>query len=338
MNNIISNIICKSRSKKILNSLRYKTGLFAASRKDVSTGYNVAWIRDNIYQAMGLETFDRKKAIKTYHALLDILKKHEYKIDWAIMEKPDARYKYIHARYDPLSFDELLEEWGNKQNDAIGALLFCIGTLEKKQIKVVRDLHDVRILQKLVKYLKSIEYWHDEDNGMWEENEEVHASSVGACVAGLKAIQGIVKVGDDLIEKGRDTLNFLLPKESPTKEVDLALLSLIYPYNVVTEKQKDAILKNVEKHLVRQKGVIRYKNDYYYKRGGEAEWCMGFSWLAKIYKDMGNKKGYRYYVTKTLSVMTEDGGIPELYYSNSDMYNENTPLGWSQAMYLIAVA
>ena len=30
-------------------------------------------------------------------------------------------------------------------------------------------------------------------------------------------------------------------------------------------------------------------------------------------------------------------GIPELYYSNSDAYNENTPLGWSESLFVVAL-
>lgn len=335
---LISSLINKTRSRIILNSLRYPTGLFAASRKDVSTGYNAAWIRDNVYQAMGMETLNRRKAVKTYHVLLDILKKHEYKIDWAIKEKPDAKFKYIHPRYDPFTFDEYWNEWGNKQNDQIGALLFKIGTLEKKGVKVIRNKDDQRIVQKLVNYLESIEYWHDPDNGIWENDEEIHASSIGACAAGLMAVKGIVRVKDNLIHKGIQTLNTLLPRESVSREVDLALLSLIYPYNVVTPKQRDEILANVEKHLVRERGVARYFGDWYYNKGGEAEWCMGFPWLAKIYKDLGDKIKYEHYLNKTLSTMRPNGEIPELYYADVDFYNENTPLGWSQAMFLIAIA
>ena len=338
MSKTIKSINLKLRSRRILKNLMYDTGLFAASSKNVSTGYNVAWIRDNIYQANGMETFDFEGAIKTYHALFEIFKKHVYKIDWASREKPDARYKYIHARYDPNTLEEFWDEWGNKQNDAVGAFLFKVGTLEKSGKKVLRDKNDLQILQKLVDYLRSVQYWHDEDNGVWEENEEVHASSVGACVAGLKAVQGIVDVDEELIQKGMETLNSLLPRESATKEVDMALLSLIYPYNIVTPEQRDAILQNVEKHLVRENGVIRYFDDYYYNEDGEAEWCMGFPWLAKIYKDIGNQEKYRHYISKTTSVMTNTGEIPELYFANSGKYNENTPLGWSQALYLAALA
>jgi GH15 family glucan-1,4-alpha-glucosidase len=296
----------------------------------------VAWIRDNVYEAMGMETFSLKKAIRTYQALLDIFLKHEYKIDWAIKEKPKHTHQYIHARYDPITYVEFEQEWGNKQHDAVGAFLFKIGDLEQKGIKVLRDNNDKRIIQKLVNYLGSIEYWHNPDHGMWEETPEVHSSSIGACMAGLEKVKYIVEVQQELIENGREALNALLPRESKTKSVDLAQLSLIYPYNVVTPWQREEILSKVEEQLVRNRGIIRYHGDLYYNAHGEAEWTFGFPWLAIIYKKLNMPNKYAFYMRKTLEAMNALGELPELYYANSNLYNDNCPLGWAQAMYLIA--
>lgn len=324
-------------SIQILKRLQTESGLMRASHANVKTGYNRAWIRDNVYESLGFEAVKNKRAlIKIYRALLNVLLKHEEKIDWAIKEKPDATFKYIHARYDPITMNEIWEEWGNKQNDAIGAVLFKIGDLESKGIKIVRNRHDLRILQKLVWYLESIEYWHDKDNGIWEENEEIHASSVGACVAGLDKISILVDVKKSLIEKGKNTLKKLLPKESETKDVDLALLSLIYPYNIVNEKQKKSILKSTEEKLVRNKGIIRYLGDKYYNKNGEAEWCFGFPWLAIIYKLMNKPDKYALYMRKSVEVLNENNEMPELYFANSNICNQNSPLGWGQAMLLVA--
>src|SRR3989344_5978092 len=132
-----------TKSISILKQMQYPSGLFAASRMNVKTGYNLAWIRDNVYAAIGLEAAQKIRGLKrTYRALLDVLLKHEYKIDWAIQEKPKHAYQYIHARYNPITMEEIWENWGNKQNDAIGALLFKIGDLEEKGIKIIRNGND----------------------------------------------------------------------------------------------------------------------------------------------------------------------------------------------------
>ncbi len=331
-----------SKSVQILERLQHPNGLFSASRKEVRTGYNLCWIRDTVYASLGFEAVKNIAAVKrTYHALLNLLLKHEYKVDWMIRQPhPKEAFRYIHARYHPVTMEEISGEWGNKQNDAVGAVLFKIGELESKGIKIIRNSSDTRILQKLVHYLEAIEYWHDKDNGMWEEKEEVHASSVGACVAGLKEIRkvGGIEVPELMIRKGEETLRKLLPRESETKETDLALLSLIYPYNVVSESQGEQILASVEKKLVREKGAIRYEGDKYHNNGEEAQWCFGFPWLAIIYKKLNRPDRHAHYVRKTMEAANSGGEMPELYYGSTDKFNENTPLAWGQSMSIVAIA
>ncbi|MFT4313399.1 MAG: glycoside hydrolase family 15 protein [Candidatus Woesearchaeota archaeon] len=329
----------------ILRNLQYDSGLFAASSKSVSTGYDKSWLRDNFYEALAfLIIKDYKTVKKTARALLNIFLKHEYKIDHAIAKKPEHKHEYIHARFHPETFDEFWEDWGNKQNDAIGAILFLIGELHHQKESVLETDDDYRITQKLVNYLQSLHYWNDADSGMWEENEEIHASSVGACLAGLISVKKIpgIHVPINVIRNGRITLNKLLPRESPEKFVDLAELSLIFPYNVTNYFQTREILKNVEYHLVKKHGVIRYKNDYYYNknedgRSEEAEWTFGFSWLSLIYKKLGNEEKAKEYEEKALQTINVQGEVPELYYSNSNIHNENSPLGWSESMLIISL-
>ncbi len=335
-----------NRHLEILRGLQYDSGLFAASSKSVDTGYDKSWLRDNFYETIAFEIVNDWDTVeKTYDALLKVFLKHEEKIDWAIKNKPQDRYQYIHARFHPETFDEFWEEWGNKQNDAVGAILFRIGEMERHRPGSLLESEDhVRITNKLVRYLESIEYWHDRDSGMWEEDEEIHASSVGACVAGLKSVQSLpnIDVPAELIERGEESLGALLPRESERKFVDLALLSLIWPYNVVTPQERDDILKNLEYHLLRKKGVIRYKGDYYYNANPdgfseEAEWTFGLAWLAIIYEQLGDTEKAQVFIDELVDTETEQG-VPELYFSNSDIYNENTPLGWSESLFIVALA
>ncbi len=329
---------------KILKSLEYDSGLFAASKKGIKTGYDKAWLRDNFYECLAFEVVgDLETVRKTYRAILDVFKKYEYKIDYAISKKPAHTHEYIHPRYHPVTFEEYWEEWGNKQNDSIGCILFKIGELENKGIGIIATDDDRRVVQKLVWYLSTLEYWHDVDSGVWEEGQELHVSSVGACLAGLdmiKQVEGIM-VPDELIKKGKQTLRRILPRESDKKFVDLALLSLIWPYDVVNATETSTILENVEYHLLRERGVIRYKGDQYYNKNKdgwseEAEWTFGLSWLAIIYEKLGDVAKAKEYLEKARETVTKKG-LPELYFSNSTKFNQNTPLGWSESLFIVAV-
>lgn len=329
-----------------LMSLRAPTGLFRASGVDVDTGYDKAWLRDNFYECLAFVVIQRWDIVeKTYEALLEIFLKFEWKIDHAIENRPQYRHEYIHARFHPETFDEFWEEWGNKQNDSVGAILYMLGELAYTHGRSILESEDRRrIVRKLIAYLRNLEYWHDLDSGVWEENEEIHASSVGACVAGLKSIARLdfIDVEEELISKGEESLRRLLPRESEEKFVDLALLTLIYPYDIVTKEEREKILENVEYHLVRKNGVIRYKNDYYYNKNfdgqsEEAEWTFGFSWLALIYTQMERKDKAQFFMDKALDTINTKGEIPELYFSNSDEHNVNSPLGWSESMFVVAL-
>jgi phosphorylase kinase alpha/beta subunit len=63
---------------------------------------------------------------------------------------------------------------------------------------------------------------------------------------------------------------------------------------------------------------------------------MGFGFLALAYITLGDIDKAKYYLDKLENVMDKDGNLPELYYSKTDIPNENNPLGWSQSLYIVA--
>ncbi|HLZ14758.1 MAG TPA: glycoside hydrolase family 15 protein [Candidatus Saccharimonadales bacterium] len=328
-----------------LRALITPSGLFLASSHSVSTGYDKAWLRDNAYEALAFEYAGQWDVVaKAYHTLLDIFDKHIDKINWATTNKPFESWQFIHARYNPETLEEFWESWGNKQHDAVGIILFKLAEFEQNGHSMLRNDKDRKTVQTLIYYICNVEYWHDADSGMWEEAEEIHASSIGAVLAALKKWQavGTMDVDQDAIDRGQAALDALLPRESESKFTDLALLSLIYPYNVVGRDMARQIVENLEYHLAKEHGVMRYKFDQYYNKNPdgyseEAEWCFGLSWLAIIHKRFGDEHKARSYLHRATATITKDGKIPELYFSNSDKANENTPLGWSESMYVAAL-
>ncbi len=325
--------------------LQKPSGVFTASAHDVATGYDKAWLRDIYFMTLGfLETGEIEVVQKAARALLEVFVKHEAKINWAIEYRPHETWQRIHARFHPETFEEYWEEWGNSQNDAVGEVLNIIVELELRSASVVKTDEERAVVQKIINYLVALEYWQDPDNGIWEENMEVHASSVGSCVAALKKATRIdwLVVPETAVALGEAALRNLLPRESKSKFADLALLSLIYPFAVTTAEETETILRNVEYHLTREKGVIRYKLDRYYNQNEdgyseEAEWCFGLSWLAIIYAERGEKEKAYYYLRRAKLTVTPAGQVPELYYSHTDIPNDNTPLGWAESMYVVAL-
>lgn len=177
-------------------------------------------------------------------------------------------------------------------------------------------------------------YWQEPDNGMWEERMEVHASSLGACVAGLRSIQTFVDVPEDLIRNGEIALNALLPRESLTKDTDLALLSLIYPFKIISRKMALQILEDVTGKLERTYGCIRYEGDQYFYDKEEAQWCFGFPWLGLCYQVLHDLEKTAEYWRKTKGIVPLNGEVPELYVGGLRP-NHHAPLAWAVALVLL---
>ena len=336
-----------SKSYDILNSIRLPHGLYLASP---SVHYSAVWIRDSLYISLPYLNKSCNTYERAMHRLLDLMIDYAWKIDIHIKERPREPWQYIHAKYDAHHVKELSEAWGHAQHDAIGMLLWAIGEGERHGKHIIRNRQDREMVQKLVHYLQSCEYWHDEDNGMWEEKREVHASSVGACVSGLTSVSYIADVPQSLIKKGVIALEELGANETDNRVADMAQLSLIYPHRAYSRDMAIQVIHNIEQRLVRRNGVIRYEGDSYYSTreadgrhhpfsyyyGSEAEWCLGLPWLAICHLELGNFEKALHYLEQTERVILPDGSIPELYYANSHDYNPNTPLGWANAMYVVA--
>lgn len=333
---------------KVLDQLRSPEHVYLAS---VSQDYRFVWIRDCVYMSLPYVNKPEATYESTYYRLLDLLLEYEWKIDILCEHKPTYEWEYIHARYSEHVQEIHSQNWGHVQHDMIGALLFGLGLGVRYGKRMLRGEHDRRIVQKLVRYLNNIEYWNDPDNGMWEEWREVHASSVGACVAGLKAVQSLVDVPEELVERGLRTLFRLFPRESDDKAADLAQLSLVYPYRIFTGLLGEMIVRRVEERLLRSRGVARYEGDSYYSTlereygrdkprdfyyGTEAEWTFGLPWLALCHLELGDPEKAGDYIRRTEQIMLPPGVLPELYYSGKPEPNPNTPLGWSSAMYILA--
>ncbi|MFC0471509.1 glycoside hydrolase family 15 protein [Halalkalibacter kiskunsagensis] len=336
-------------SYQLLTQLRQPNHLYLASQ---SKEYHYFWIRDAVYMSLPYMTKKCDTFTKTMQAILDVFRRYEWKINIHTKQRPQAVYEYLHARYSPDGYEIHEQEWGHAQHDMIGAFLFALGSgiIEHKKT-IFRDDRDHQIVQKLVFYLICCNYWEDEDNGMWEETKELHASSVGACAAGLKAVQPIVFVPQEAIDKGLETLNTLFPRESYTKEVDLAQLSLIYPYKLYDGDKARQIIDRVERSLLRSNGVIRYQGDSYFSKfeashgrchdktfyfGTEAEWTFGLPWLSLCWLTLNDEEQALHYLERTKQVMLEGAVLPEAYFAHSKDPNPNTPLGWSSAMYILA--
>jgi phosphorylase kinase alpha/beta subunit len=178
-----------------------------------------------------------------------------------------------------------------------------------------------------------------------------------------------------LIGEGNAQLLRFLPFESPPKRhADAAVLFLIHPAEVSSPEQQNEILEQVESHLVRDIGIIRYSGDSYYGQdypdwfdehqlasdfserievrnaklheGLEAQWCIFDPLLSVIYgkrflasRESEDLKKQTHFFNRSLRQLTVDLQCPELYFCRHNEWtpNPHTPLAWTQANLALAL-
>ncbi len=365
---------------KNLEVLRQLSGGYIASPYNGKNGgdrYNVFWLRDIMYATYANEyvgAFD--KMIESYRLILRIFQKHRHKISSGARKHHftgSCAKEVIHARVHPITLEELTHQWGHHQLDIFGLFLYKTGDLIKKGHNVMSayEEEDMILLRDIVLYLSTVKWHKEPDFGVWEEGPELHSSSIGSVLAGLTMwhddghyhhkypyqidLYDYLPVPEEFLIKGQESLTALLPSESKSRPFDLVQLSLIWPYNIISEAQSRTILTNIEENLVRDKGVIRYHGDLYYNanpnkpKGNEAEWPLGLAWLSIAYSKLAVRSirtgGFftqlsesldkaMYYLERLEEVMTPDGKVPELY--SGGVMNANVPLAWAQSFYVVA--
>ena len=359
--------------QEILNameSLRQPNGGFMAS---VTLDYQAMWLRDHLYATYAYWYLgDFEKLQKGIWLAFDYLKGKDErggkgqkrKMMRRIASPIDTPNGLLHTKCNAATLEEITtdDNWGHHQLCWIGLFLHIVADLDFKNVRIIRDSEDIDILQILVFYLRSIEYWEKPDFGMWEECKIRHASSIGSVTEGLSRIRQRrlteIDVPDPLIQYGEEALKKILPCESQDNCgrnhhrhcCDAAQLTLLWPYNVIVNPiNADEVLHRVmnghhanngEFHkLVQTHGLNRYWGDDYYRstegkhRGISAEWPMFQFWLSIIYSQRHDEeKAFYWFIEGCKQII--NGTITEAY--QNGIPNAQTPLAWAHAIALIA--
>jgi phosphorylase kinase alpha/beta subunit len=264
--------------------------------------YGCVWVRDTVMVANALcETGRAAEAARTARSLLAYFHRHLARFDRILDGRADPAdpMQRPHVRFDGATLDELPERWAHAQNDALGYALFLVARLAREGAYALGP-DDVEVLRRFPAYFEAIAFWQDADSGHWEEARKVESSSIGAVVAGLAEMASLLREDRDrraalahsgtpvtvegiegLVERGRAALDEHLPDESPpARDADAALLFLVYPLEIVTRAQADAILANVLGNLEGEHGIKRYLGDSY--------WCAGYERLFSVEERTGD--------------------------------------------------
>lgn len=388
----------------ILSRQHPLTGLLPASTAVNNHGdYTDAWVRDNVYSiicvwSLGM-AFRRQgelnksdqleqATIKLMRGLLQSMMRQSHKLE--AFKHSLNNIDALHAKYDtatglPVVADDA---WGHLQIDATSLYLLMLAQMTASGLRIICTASEVDFIQNLVYYISSA--YRTPDYGIWERGNkinngrtEINASSVGMAKAALQAMDGfnvfgphadrraVIHVIADAISQARTALASLLPRESISKEVDSALLSIIgFPAFAVgretlVTQTRDAILTKLGGNYGCKRflwdghqTVLEESSRIYYEHSElanfehiESEWPLFYTYLYVSALFDGSETTAKHYRKKLESLMVYKDGIgllPELYYvpeeyiaaeknnprSQLRVPNDNVPLVWAQSLYL----
>ena len=281
----------------ILDKQHPISGLLPASTAVTIHGdYTDAWVRDNVYSILavwGLALAYRKldddggrgyeleqSCIKLMRGLLRSMMNQSHKVE--AFKQNQFLHDALHAKYDTETGNPVVGDhaWGHLQIDATSLFLLITTQMIASGLDIIWTVDEVNFIQNLVFYIERA--YRTPDYGIWERgakmnsgSAELNASSLGMAKAALEALNGfnlfgarggqssVVHIIPDNIAHAEITLNSMLPRESATKEVDAALLSIIsYPaFAIQKQSLVDKTRKEIIKKLKGNYGLKRFLRD-----------------------------------------------------------------------------
>lgn len=382
------------------------TGLLPASTAiTVHGNYRDAWVRDNVYSILavwglalayrGLDHDDgrgHELEQRTVHLMRGLLRSmmaqaHKVEIFKSSRHPRDA----LHAKYDTATGNTVVADdaWGHLQIDATSVFLLTLAQMISSGLNIIWTLDEVAFVQNLVYYIERA--YRTPDYGIWERGAktnsgsvELNASSIGMALAALEALSGfnlfgargshksVIHVSPDNIAQSNITLGSMLPRESNSKEVDAALLSIIgYPAFAVydeslRERTRSKILSTLEgpyglkrflrdghQTVLEDEGRLHYEQEELQRfEDIESEWPLFFVYLYLDGIFRGDEAATSLYEKRLENLTVDQGGqklLPELFYvprefieqekarpgSSKRLPNANIPLVWAQSLYLL---
>nr|KAI8757268.1 putative phosphorylase b kinase regulatory subunit alpha isoform X10 [Biomphalaria glabrata] len=386
--------------------LRYQnpaSGLIAGNEK------NHSWVRDNVYCIMAVwglalayrKTVDldedrakayelEKAVVEAMRGLLRAMLMQSEKVE--SFKRTQSPRDALHAKYSSITGKTVVGdyEWGHLQIDATSLYLLALAQMTASGLVIVFTLDEVAFVQNLVFYIEAA--YRTPDYGIWERGDktnhglpELNASSIGMAKAALEAINeldlfgsrggpaSVIHVLPDEAQQCQAILQSMLPRESISKEVDAALLTVIsFPAFAVDDPELIALThKTIKEKLEGPYGCCRFLRDGYKTAKEDArrlhyepwelmvfekiecQWPLFFAYLVLDGLFNNNQDQVAEYQKKLDNVLlkTEDGipYVPELYAVPRDSVEKEyenpnsqarTPAGkmphmWGQSMYIL---
>lgn len=250
------------------------------------------------------------------------------------------------------------------QPDQTGSVLWAIWHHVKDDVKKATKYSE--LIQKAATGI--CEKWNNEyftlvTNDLWEERltfpdlKDNFTYSLAACIRGLECANEMLP-SDRWVEvanlmkkrlKNHYERNHFFRSYGilSDKRIDSSLVGLVYPFGILSPNDSRivATIKEIEKKLVLNGGLHRYKDDDYdgwiyegrHRNKGAGAWPLLNFWMSIYYSKAGNiEKANNYYDWVIDWLRKKDTTfIPEQIFNN-EIQVSVSPLCWSHSMFIMA--
>jgi GH15 family glucan-1,4-alpha-glucosidase len=277
-------------SKELILSSQYPEGAWHAAPGYPT--YEYCWFRDSSYIAYAADRAGEHEASWRFHrwcftVLQDKLTqwKRNASHDQFMSEK-----HLVHTRY---THDGRAGEgnWENHQLDGLGTWLWALAEHVETADQSLSP-RDQELIRSLCDYLFTL--WRFPCYDLWEEyRDTLHLYTLVSIYSGLARAQILISSSfeKELSEIRQFIDRFLVAnghfvKMTGDVRVDASALGLYKPYGFVdgTDPVFRATLKAIEKTLLTDGGLYRYRGDEFY---GGGRWILLTCWLGWTYQELG---------------------------------------------------
>lgn len=389
--------------RTILDHQNPVTGLIRSTSKN-----DHAWVRDSVYSIMAVwalsmaykknadldedraKTYELEQScVKLMRGLLMSMMKQKEKLE--NFKETQNKMDSLHAKYSSQTGATVETDsgWGHLQLDATSLYLLTLAQMTASGLQIIFNLDEVAFIQNLVFYIESA--YCIPDYGIWERGDktnhglpELNASSIGMAKAALEAMNeldlfggrggpsSVIHVLADEAQKCHAVLQSMLPRESNSKEVDAALMSVIgFPAFAVENPELIKLTRDtIETKLRGKYGCRRFLRDGYKTAKEDSKRLYYEPWELKVFENIecewplffcyfiidacfrGDREVVEEFSDSLDSILIKENGlklVPELYTVPGDKVNleyqnphsqERVAIGqkpfiWAQSLYIV---
>lgn len=337
--------------------LNNKTGGISAAlevdeEKDKSGRYSYCWPRDAVFINKALSLLKMNKEVEKFYTIFSKntqsnngMWEQRFYTDgklapcWGYQIDETAAVVYgVYSYYYNIKNKEFLKS----------TITMC-----EKAIEFLKKYIDYIIFNKEEKDEFFVKY---ESYDIWENHQGIHLYSLSAIYAAFTSMINIYseleyekskieemktyakEVKKYCLENMCDKQTSILKRNNKDNATDISVLGAITPFRMLDVEQKE-VKNTIEKINLTLRtytgGYIRFENDSY--MDGNNPWPIATLWMALYYFQIGNREEAMKCIDFVTNTATKHGLLAEQIDNNTMTSKWVIGLGWSHAMYVIAI-